>query len=473
MNVIKILKTNKKEFNGTFKEAGSHYYVYFKCEKCNKETSKQKRRIKVNGFICSDCLLKNKKHSEETKKKIGEASKRNNNIKMMKESLLNSDGVDNASKIESVILKRNKTNQLRYGGNAPSCSGDVSKKIKEKLFINSINEIKSNGFEPLFSFEEYYGKKNKFFYKWRCTSCGTEFFDRFNDKKIIPRCPKCNPYIKGDSVGEKELFSFCGELDEVKKYRDKFEIDVFFPKYNFGIEYNGLYWHSNLYKDNNYHLDKQNYFKEKGINIIHFFEDEWKNKRLIVESIIKSRLNIYENVYYARKCIVKEINTETARSFLDENHIQGYSTGLYKYGLYNNDKLISVMTFGKSRFNKNYEYELVRFASLKNVRVVGGASKLFKYFRIAKNPKNIISYSDTRLFGGGLYGKLGFVESHKTVPNFYYVDNKGNRYHRMLFQKHMIKSKLPFFDKNLTEEENMIKNGFNKIYDCGNTAWVY
>jgi hypothetical protein len=83
-----------------------------------------------------------------------------------------------------------------------------------------------------------------------------------------------------------------------------------------------------------------------------------------------------------------------------------------------------------------------------------------------------VSYSDSRLFDGGLYETLGFSFSHSTPPQYFYTKN-GKRFNRMNFQKKMLKEKLKIFDENLTEEENMLNNNFYRVYDCGNKVWVF
>ena len=469
LDILKIEKTNGKLFEGTLEDAGNHYYVFFKCENCGKESKKQKRRINLNGLYCADCLLKGNKHSKETKNKIGIASKKNNNIQLMKNSLLISDGVDNASKIKSVILHRKETNLKKYGGTSPMASEEVRDKVIKSNLKKSLYEIIDSGFTPLFDIDDYIGKYKSQYYKWKCNECDTNFVDKFNDKKTIPRCPKCNPYVKGYSKGEIELKDFIkGSI----KYRDKFEIDAYIEDKKIGFEYDGLYWHSDIFKASTYHLNKTNYFQKKGIRVYHIFEDEWIEKKEIVKSIINTKLNIYAETIYARKCIIKSVSKVEAREFQDENHIQGKSSSFIDLGLYYNNELVSLMTFGKSRFNKNYDWELIRFVNKKNTKITGGASKLFKNF-LKNHNGSIISYSDERLFDGQLYKILGFELLHQTSPQYYYIDNKGKRYNRMNFQKKLLKNKLKVFDSNLTEKENMKINGYNRIYDCGQKVWSF
>ena len=128
--------------------------------------------------------------------------------------------------------------------------------------------------------------------------------------------------------------------------------------------------------------------------MIHIFEFEWLNKQEIIKAKLKSLFNVEQKHIYARNCIVKEINSKTKNLFLNTNHIQGEDKSNIKIGLFNENELVAVMTFGKPRFNKNYEWELIRYATSKHV--IGGAGKLLTYFERTYKPKSIITYADRR-----------------------------------------------------------------------------
>ena len=148
------------------------------------------------------------------------------------------------------------------------------------------------------------------------------------------------------------------------------------------------------------------------------------------------------------------------------------------FGLFDKEELVSCMSFGKSRFNKNYEWELLRFSNKLNSQVVGGASKLFKHFIKIYHPKSIVSYCDIRFSSlnpkDTVYPKLGFKYSHTSKPNYRYLDTKVNRlFSRIQFQKHKLQEKLPIFNPELSETQNMINNGYIKVYDCGNFVFTW
>lgn len=231
------------------------------------------------------------------------------------------------------------------------------------------------------------------------------------------------------------------------------------------------------YNDENkyYHLNKTKECYNKNINLLHIFENEWDNEvlRNIWKSVINYKLGIVENRIFARKTVVKEINYNIDE-FLINNHLQGKCSSSVKIGLFYNEELVSVMTFGKSRFNKNVEWELLRYCNIINTQIIGGASKLFNYFLKTYNPSSIVSYANRRWSNGNLYEKLNFEFDSITEPNYFYFKENDNVLHsRIKFQKHKLNNILENFDNTLSETINMYNNGYRKIYDCGNLKYIW
>jgi hypothetical protein len=176
---------------------------------------------------------------------------------------------------------------------------------------------------------------------------------------------------------------------------------------------------------------------------------------------------------YARKCVIKEIDSKTSKIFLENNHIQGNVNSKVRLGLYHNDELVSMMSFSKGRVimgGKKDDWELNRFVNIINTNVIGGADKLLKYFIKNYNPNKLISYSDIRLFDGKMYEKIGFKKFPQSKPNYWYVI-QDIRYHRFNFRKaQLIKDG---YDKNQSEKQIMLDRKIYRIYDCGNIRWEY
>lgn len=287
--------------------------------------------------------------------------------------------------------------------------------------------------------------------------------------------------LNKSNVCKTQLFIFDSINIENKIFNDSHlgkELDVYLPDHNLAIEYDGLMFHSEgkfIHSkfngpDKNYHLEKTELCLENNIQLLHIFETEDLNLWL---SMINSKLGL-NNKIFARKCIIKELKSKETEEFLNKNHLQGFCQAKINVGLFYEDELVSLMTFSKPRFNKKYEYELIRFASKRNYTVIGGASKLWKYFVNKYNPKSVITYANRRFSNGDLYYKLGFNFIEKTQPNyFYFKTNDRKLYNRVKFQKHKLKKILEIYDENLSEAENMFNNDYRKIYDCGNLKFEW
>lgn len=301
-------------------------------------------------------------------------------------------------------------------------------------------------------------------FKWRIREAGTP-------------CRKCSGISRG-SLKENEIKEFIRSLgfdiQENQKLLNGLEIDIFIPEQNIGIEFHGLFWHNDMRIDKNYHKNKLDIATSKGIRLIQIFEDEWEHKKEIVKSRLSNMLGVNTNRIYGRLCIIKEITHVEEREFLNENHIQGYTRSSIKLGLYFENTLVSVMTFSRPNLSRGIrdatptEWELLRFASLKDSNVLGAAGKLFKYFQNTYFPTKVTSYSDKRWSVGGLYKTIGFSTNGDTPINYWYIDLKNlKRLHRFSLRKNSKDN------QSLTEYENRLAQGYLRIWDCGNSRWTW
>lgn len=361
-------------------------------------------------------------------------------------------------------------NLLRQGIGLICRTCNPAKKKSNEQFLEEVTKL-----TPDIEFLEEY-KHSKTLIKFRFKSCGHEHTvspNQLFSQGIGLICRICNPV--STSKGERLIAELLSKYTTVelsnRTILEGLEIDIYLPKLNLGIEYNGEYWHSEAKKGRNYHLDKTKLAESKGIRLVHIFEHEWLQK----QEIVKSRLlGMLQQNYKlgARLCNIRELTFSDVRSFLNENHLQGAgSSSSINLGLYHKDDLVAVMTFSKPRFNCNYDYELIRYASLTGINIQGGASKLLKYF--TNNYKgSIISYSDKRWSQGNLYTTIGFEFSHSSDPSYFYAKN-NEILSRYKCQKHRLKELLPdLYKDELTETEIMTNAGFNKVFDCGNDVWI-
>ena len=131
----------------------------------------------------------------------------------------------------------------------------------------------------------------------------------------------------------------------------------------------------------------------------------------------------------------------------------------------------SIPSIAKGGKTEEGVFELNRFCSEKGIVCTGIASRMFKYFVTNYNPKEVFSYADIRWSKGDLYKKLGFNFVGRSNPNYWYIDGQ-DRIHRFNFRKSVLEKKLDNFSESLTEVENMVNNGFTRIWDCGNLKFV-
>ena len=252
------------------------------------------------------------------------------------------------------------------------------------------------------------------------------------------------------------------------------EIDILLPEYNIGIEFNGNLWHNEnalIEKKQNpifYHQNKSLLAKSKGIFLYHIFEYEWEKIDLILSHIM-TYLNKNKKIF-ARKCSIKKIEDSEAKCFLNENHLQGHIASKYSYGLLYENELVEIMTFGKPRFSKLADYELLRLCSKKGISIIGGASRLLKFFIKEVNPNSILSYSHIHNSKSVVYEKLSFECIKTSFPSYKWINEKGMSLSRYSCQKKKIESE---HTKNLTEKIIMEEKGFSRIFDAGNFVWLW
>jgi len=275
-----------------------------------------------------------------------------------------------------------------------------------------------------------------------------------------------------------ESLGFETEKGKNRKLLNGKEIDIIIKDTNILIEYNGLYYHTEkMGKNSNYHLNKTIECKQLGYNLIQVFEDEWMTKKDLVKTKLKHLLKINNGIKIGgRNVIIKNINNEDKKIFLNNNHIQGTDKSTICYGAYYKNELVGVMSFNGKRNmtkNKNGEYELSRYVTKQNYIIRGLASKFIKFFIKEYSPNSIISFADRRWTidpNNNLYTNLGFKLTTIVKPTYYYYNSKVERYkryHKFSFGKNNLKKRYPNLDLSKTEKELTEELGFDKIWDCG------
>jgi hypothetical protein len=281
------------------------------------------------------------------------------------------------------------------------------------------------------------------------------------------------------SRAEIDLYQFCTESfpNQAWEHSNRSvltdrELDIVNHDSKIAIEYCGLYWHSQHYgkKKRSYHRDKMLKCLEKGYKLITIFEgDDLDNVRSLINKLHGNTKKIG-----ARKTSIKKVDSTTATSFHDQHHLHCSHNASIHYGLYHEDDLVMVLSMGKSRFSKKHDYECIRMTSHSDYSIVGGASKLFKRFIKDHSPKSILTFADLRFGDGKVYEKCGFKLEGITDANYWYFHKYSSQLHsRQKYQKHKLKDLLDDYNEELSEYDNMLNNGFDRIWDCGNAKYAW
>lgn len=454
-NTIPITIICKK--HGEYTQLPAVHLTGCGCQKCAQETRNKKQSLELAEFI-------------ERAKKI-----HNNEYDYSRVNYINSTTpVEIICKEHGSFFQAPRKHLIGHG--CPKCGG--SEPYNTETFIKKAREVHGNRYD--YSKTVYTRNRDKV-----CIICPEhgEFWQEAASHLCGTDCPKCFSKI---SKLENELFLFIQKYfpnaqQSVRNIIPPKEIDIFIPDLNFGIEFNGLRWHSEEFKDNkNYHLEKTLNAKDKNVKLIHIFEDEYVLHKEIVLNKILHILGVKTDnkKIFGRKCEVKEINVIIAKKFLNENHIQGYGNSSVNIGAFFNNELVGVMSFKRERKNTN-NWELNRFASKINYVCSGVGGKLLKYFIKNYKPDTIKSFADRRWTineDNNFYTKNNFKFDSFVPPTYTYYNSNIDAYkriHKFNFRKKIIEKRYHIQIENLTEEKLANSLGYHKIYDCGLIKYVW
>lgn len=381
-----------------------------------------------------------------------------------KETMQATRGVDNISQTTEWKEKVTATYMEKYGAPHYTQSQGYKSPVIEKY-----NEL----IVPYHCKVAIMHTKNRI--QFHCEECGNDSIEQYQllEWRIahgMTPCTHCHPKNSPVSLEEAEVKAFVESLGMKVDHYDRdflgtYGADIVVESAKTIVEYDGIYWHSELYKDSRYHLEKKLLAEERGYRLVHIFSDEWVYRRLIVESRLRYLFGCagLERVN-ARDCEVRDVVPTDYRKFLEENHIQGSVNSRWALGLYLGERLVSLMTFGPSRFEENV-VELLRFCSERSLSVPGAAGKLFRHF-VDAHPEvtTMTSYADMRWStGDAFYTKLGFGLESMSEPGYFIVDGDVRR-NRMNYQRHKLAGP---GDEGKTEHEITLERGLFRIYDCG------
>ena len=378
---------------------------------------------------------------------------------------------DYKSKKQEHLEKIKETNLERYGVERYQ----ESEEYKNKLVNSFKQRLVDDGYSDLgYKYVSYKGNREHELY---CPHCHNNFVINHDDQYYYRNknhqeiCTSCNPIQKGYSVAEKDLLSYVSSIysgtiiENDRSAITPYELDIYLPDLCLAIEFNGLYWHSDEQKPNNYHRMKSDLCKEKDIHLIHVFEDDWVNKQSIIKSVISNFVNNTINRrIYARKCEIRAISDKTLiNNFLVSNHLLGRTTFIsYCAGLYYNDELVSLITMHLLK-KAERKWELNRYAIKNGVTIIGGAERLLKHIIQTIDYSSIITYNDNSIFRGLVYKRLGFQYVRTNAPNYMFI--QGDCLER--FPKQTIRKWNVGYSREMEQQL-----GLHRVYNAGNDVYI-
>lgn len=290
-------------------------------------------------------------------------------------------------------------------------------------------------------------------------------------------CPICSRHV---SQPEIEIFNYLKTLNLNVKRRDRtviapLEVDLYIEEKQLAIEFNGLYWHSEANgKHRNYHYNKWLACKEKNIQLIQIWEDDWNRNPTLIKNMLAHKLRVNSSTAtYARNTLIKELTQNEINIFLNENHIQGATDGSIRLGLYsknNPDYLLACLLLKTNANTQGKELNLLRYST--SLPVIGGFTKLLKAVELRYKPQRIVTFSDNTVSDGGLYETTGFIADKQLPPDYMYIV-KNNREHKFSYRKARFQRDNNLkYESGMTEKELAELNNIKRIWDAGKTRWV-
>lgn len=312
--------------------------------------------------------------------------------------------------------------------------------------------------------------------KLKCDKCLTEFetlkskINRRYRLKNYNMCPYCGDDERNfKSNLEKEVSSTIKTfynntiLSNIKYMFEGFECDIVLPDNKLAFEINGVYWHTEEYKDESNHYIKKQVVEKHGYQLIQIWEDDWRepDKKNIIISRIKNKLGLSKKVF-ARKCSVSYIDKQTSKKFITKNHLNGYIDSTYNIGLFYNDELVEVITINED----NNNLVLNRFCSKQNMIIIGGLSKMIAFFKQNHTGKTLLTFADCDWCStkDSCYEKVGFNVKNPHIQ-YYWWAKREKRYSIEEIKKSIIQ----FIGKAITDAdaETLKKYGFKRCFNSG------
>lgn len=520
-NKTKNCPTCKQDFTYNC-EKRVRVYCGPKCAALSPERNKKIKQTTLKKYGVENILLKPEVREKAIKESMTEEAKQKR-----EQTLIEKYGVSNpmflSENVEKVretqkqkygaygfnTEKQKQTMLERYGVEVPAKNPEVAEKIRETQMKNNNGVFAFNTEKQAETMINLYGGKGRLSSPAEMDKQIKTMLERYG-----VRTPCENPEFpakaqeKYGSIFNNNIISkinknFSAKLNalgietEFEKFLDGKYFDIFLPQHNILIELNPTITHNStisftcirkgcmgecdhLAKPNNYHYQKSLLAQKEGLILIHKYD--WDEDDSIIK-LITEKTMVKTVKYSAHKLIVKKISQKDANIFFNTHHIQGgASKQSYCYGLFDGDTMVSAASFGGSRFNKNFEYEFIRYAVSSGIVVYGGAAKIFKAFVEEVGPETVVSYIDFNHTSKQdvFLHSLGFVELGNTGPTLYWDKLRGrsrkvsqNALNRLGADRLLGTSYGSVEVSGLKNEDIMLREGFVKVYTAGNRVFVW
>lgn len=402
------------------------------CKNCGIETKFMQYQSGYREYCSVYCATQ----SEERNRKISENTDREKAKEVYRKTCLERYGVENFFETEKFKEKSKNSKLERYG--------DDSFNNLEK---NRQTCMERYGIDVLFKDIEFQKRAKESRIAKYGTSISLPFYTSKAELEVLE-------FLNGLGFNFQKDRLMLGDL----------ELDGYDKDLNVAIEYCGLFWHSEKFKDKNYHREKLRRCNELGIRLVTIFEDEWLHRNKQVRQYLKASLGVFSERIYARNCDFVEMKNY---DFFGYNHIQGSPNSIkHGFGLLNNGVIVGSVSFS-AHHRKSSQLSLNRLAFKDGIQVVGGASKLIKNSLNALKTE-VVTWSDNRWTDGKLYEKCGFVFDGELEPDYSYILNDRTRRSKQASTKN--KLKIP---DDVTEHQWHLDQGILRIYDCGKKRWLW
>jgi hypothetical protein len=405
-----------------------------KCPGCLKilkySSADSATRANKSGTMCKPCINKDKIPSPQCMVAVKKAN-------------------TGRAQSKEHVEKRRKSILSRYGSKSYLGSDQHKKFMQDNGFWTSLDG------KTISSIIDKYDVPKSSIYKW-VNQESIENIDKVED--FCKEYKKYNSSLELITSRKLNISFYNKKCHNNLRYRPDFKLsDKIF------LNSDGLYWHSEIVKENKYyHFNMRKDYENLNLRIFQFRDDEINQKSNIVTSMIDNILKNTKNKIGARKCKISQVNTSDAMLFLNENHIKGYIHSNH-IGLYYNDNLVSIISYKLGRSKKSRFIKIDRFCSRVNWNIMGGFSRLIKNVQ-SQLPDLPVHYWVDLRYGTGTFLINQDFRLEKETLGWEWTDFKTT-YNRLRCRANMD-------DRRLSEADYANERKWSKIYDAGQRLYI-